>query len=157
MKKETISSRRITTIITITLLLILAGLITIGTLRLIARHNYDLFNLIPIIIKSLLAIVALLALIFLFDLKKSLSQKVISIDKNLEVEKYPEISEIIWCSLNIIIIYFFLSMTMKGDFHFVIPNQAEMIFWATASSITISLIPMLITSIQKGTGNKKTN
>src|SRR5574344_1950125 len=125
MKKETITAPRTIIIITTVMFLVLTGLITIGTLRLIARHNYDLFNLLPVIAKSMMAIFALLALCFLFYLKKLVSQKVISINKDLETEKIPKIPEVIWYSLNIITVYFFLSMTTRGDFHFVIPNEAE--------------------------------
>lgn len=160
MKKETIALHKKTIIIAVLLLLVLAGLITIGTLRLIARHNYDFFNLLPIIGKSLLAIFALSVLIFLFYLKKLISQKIILINKNLEAEKFPEISETIWCSLNIIAIYFFLSMTTRGDFHFVIPNEAELIGWAVISSAIISLIPMITIftkSIWKGIKKKRIN
>ena len=119
---------------------LLIGLISIGTARLILRNNFDIINLIPIIFKSFCASLALLFILTSLSVRKIINKGSIQVNEDLGIKRLTKmIPEVWWILLNFFAIYFFLTKTLSGDFHFKLIDDMAKIAIAVITSSLISL------------------
>ena len=132
-------SKKRTTIIVVFISCFILGMITIGTMRLVARNSYDFINLVPIILQSIMAGSALLFITYFFLTRKLMNRKCRQINENMEVERCLEITETAWLFLNFLAAYFFISMALNGDFHYQIIDEFRKGMTAALTSVIISI------------------